>query len=123
MGGTFPLFLTGAHAVHNKMSYGAGSVGGLWIPGKSWKSAVESNGGRDFTKKAEAFVRSVDRMYPSSGELMWRNFLAGLFFGLGTSVGLSIVLAILTYLVSALSAYPWFRQVFNFIHIRKLLKQ
>lgn len=49
---------------------------------------------------------AVARVYPKTRVLIWRSFLQGLFVALGATVGLSIVIALLSFLLGNLSFIP-----------------
>lgn len=47
-----------------------------------------------------------EKVYRSKKEMMWSNFLGGIAWGLGITIGLSIVFAILDYLLHQISVIP-----------------
>lgn len=51
-------------------------------------------------------TRAIQVAYGSKKYLFWRSFLAGLFSGLGATIGVAIVLAAIAYLVRHLGGLP-----------------
>ena len=49
---------------------------------------------REMVKRLNYLINAMDKAYPPLRILMIRSFIQGIFVGLGTTVGLSIVLAI-----------------------------
>ena len=76
---------------------------------------------KEIIKKIEIFTQGIERVYPSTGRMLWRSFLQGLFFSLGTTIGLSIVLASLTFIFSQLSNIPSVKNILNRTHIEQIL--
>lgn len=60
----------------------------------------------EHTRKIEQLLRAIDRVYPSTRELLWKSFLRGLFTGLGATIGVSLVLGVLTFLFDQLELLP-----------------
>lgn len=54
-------------------------------------------------KKMEILTSAVEKVYPSAKMLMWRSFVQGIFVAVGLIVGLSIVLAILLFVLTQLT--------------------
>jgi formate/nitrite transporter FocA (FNT family) len=79
--------------------------------------------GKESVQKMEHFLQAVEDLYPSTKQLIWRSFLRGIFMGLGTTVGVSIVLALLTFLVSLLAYNPVFRDIIESLKLRDYLKR
>lgn len=71
-------------------------------------------------KKISMLVTAIDKIYPSTKKLIWRSFLHGLFIGLGTTVGVSIVLAIVTYTLSQLRLIPFLNSVIDEKSVEKI---
>jgi len=69
----------------------------------------------------EYLVQSFERIYPSTKQLIWRSFLQGIFVGLGTTIGVSIVLALLTYTISQLKLLPILKDIINQSQVEKIL--
>ncbi|GEM_PF-1108310 len=65
-----------------------------------------SDDDRATIQKLEILVQAVERVYPSMKGLMWRSFVQGIFVGLGTTVGLTIVFGTLTYALTQLKVVP-----------------
>lgn len=78
---------------------------------------------KEYARKAEHFLQAVEDMYPSTRQLIWRSFLRGIFMGLGTTVGVSIVLALLTFLITILAYNPVFRDIIESLKLREYLKR
>ena len=57
-------------------------------------------------KKLTLLIQALDSVYPSYKQLLFRSFLQGIFFGLGTTIGVSLIVAVLTYLISSLQIVP-----------------
>lgn len=57
-------------------------------------------------RKLALLIRALESVYPSYKQLLFRSFLQGIFFGLGTTIGVSLVVAVLTYLISSLQIIP-----------------
>lgn len=72
-------------------------------------------------KKVEALIRAAEKVYPSTKTLIWRSFLHGLFVALGTTVGLSIVFAVLTFIIAQLKLIPLLRDFVNTIKIEEVI--
>jgi hypothetical protein len=51
-------------------------------------------------KKLTLLLEAMEQAFPSTRQLIWRSFLRGIFIGLGTTLGASIVLAGITYILS-----------------------
>lgn len=78
-----------------------------------------SNDDRTTIKKIEILTKAVDKVYPSSGMLIWRSFLQGLFFSLGSIVGLIIILTIITIL---LTQFGFIQNIQSLFSSYKILK-
>lgn len=57
-------------------------------------------------KKVEILIDSVNRVYPTTKHLMFRSFIQGVFVGLGTTIGVAVVLGLLTFLIGQLNLIP-----------------
>lgn len=75
---------------------------------------------KEGNEKIDKLVQSLNKLYPSIKQLIWRSFLQGIFVGLGTTIGVSIVLAILTYTISQLKLIPVFKDIINQTHMEKV---
>lgn len=51
-------------------------------------------------------IRSIEKVYPSTGKMIWRSFLHGLFTALGATIGLAIVISIVTYIITKANFIP-----------------
>lgn len=76
---------------------------------------------KEVIKKIEIFTQGIERVYPSTRIMIWRSFLQGIFFSLGTTIGLSIVLASLTFIFSQLSTIPSIKNILDRTHIEEVL--
>ena len=54
----------------------------------------------------DQIVRSIERVYPSTAEMIFRSFLHGLFTALGATVGLALVVSLITYLITRVNFIP-----------------
>ncbi len=70
---------------------------------------------QELEKHLEALTRAIKTTYGTTRLLLWRSFLAGLFSGLGATLGVAIVLALLAYLIRHLGGLPvigdWLNQL------------
>lgn len=64
-------------------------------------------------KKIQILTQAVEKVYPTTKFLMWRSFVQGVFVALGTTVGLSIVLGVLTYIITTLKLVPGINQIID----------
>ena len=76
---------------------------------------------REVIRKIEILTQSVERVYPNTRQLIWRSFIQGLFIALGTTIGLSILLALLTFALSQLRLIPVLNNIIDQTHIDKVL--
>jgi hypothetical protein len=74
-------------------------------------------------KKIDRLIQAIDELYPSDRTLMWKSFLKGVFMGLGTTIGVSLVLALVTFVVSLLRNDPFMRSILDFLQIERLLRR
>lgn len=62
---------------------------------------------------------AVEKFYGSYWRLIWRSFVGGLFYGLGATIGLAIVLVIIGFILQSLGVLPiigeWFKDLNRFI--------
>jgi hypothetical protein len=72
-------------------------------------------------KKIDELVQALGKLYPSTRHLIWRSFLQGIFVGLGTTLGVSIVLAVLTYTISQLKLIPILKDIISQTNVEKVL--
>lgn len=78
-----------------------------------------SNDDKKTVKKIEILTKAVEKVYPSSGMLIWRSFLQGLFFSLGSIIGLVIILTIITIL---LTQFGFIQNIQSLFSSYKILK-
>jgi hypothetical protein len=76
---------------------------------------------KDQWGKLDKFIRAIDRVYPSTRELMGKSFLQGISFGLGATIGVSIILAVLTYMLNNLKQVPVFEQIITQTQLERVL--
>lgn len=76
---------------------------------------------REVIKKIEILTQAVERVYPSTRRMIWRSFLHGLFVALGTTMGLSIVLALVTFTVTQLRLVPGLDMLIDQTHLDQVL--
>lgn len=72
-------------------------------------------------KKIELLIQSIENIYPSTKELIWKSFLRGIFIGLGTTIGASIVIAALAYTISELKSVPVLKQIIIQTNVEEVL--
>jgi len=72
-------------------------------------------------RKIEKLIETIDKIYPSTRELIWKSFLRGVFVGLGTTIGASIVLALVTYTISQLKVIPIVKQIIIQTNVEDIL--
>ncbi len=78
---------------------------------------------KDLEKKLDILLSSVDRVYPRTRTLLVRSFLAGLFTAIGTTVGLSIVIALATFTLRQLKVIPPLQMIIQETQIEKFVPQ
>ena len=75
------------------------------------------------TSKLALFMNAIEDVYPSTRQLMWKSFLRGIFFGLGTTLGVSLVLALLTFILNLLAQFPGLHGVIDVTQIEQLIQK
>jgi hypothetical protein len=75
----------------------------------------------DYTKKATQLIEAIGKVYPSTPQLIWKSFLQGIFFGLGTTIGVSIILTILTFTLNKMKLIPVFDRIINQTRIERIV--
>ncbi|MBI4947983.1 hypothetical protein HY844_00265 [Candidatus Berkelbacteria bacterium] len=65
----------------------------------------------DDHEKIDQLVKAIDRAYGSKKRLMLRGFVWGLFSGLGATLGVAIVVALLTLFIQAFGGVPFIGSV------------
>ncbi len=76
----------------------------------------------DLAKRLDKLIAALERSYPSTRRLIWRSFLQGLFVGIGATIGLSILVALVTYLITAAKIIPLFEQFIQGAQLEQLLQ-
>jgi hypothetical protein len=65
----------------------------------------------------DRLVSAIDKAYHHPGPLVWRGFLVGLASGLGATIGVALVLALLGFILRELGGLPivgeWLQGVGN----------
>jgi hypothetical protein len=75
----------------------------------------------EYLKKIDRLSRAIEHMNPPMRQLISRSFVQGIFVALGTTVGLSIVLAILTFIITQLKFIPFVGDFVDKTNIEKYL--
>jgi len=57
----------------------------------------------------ERLIQALDRTYHHMGNLMWRNFIAGLMYAFGATIGFAIVLGAAAYILRGLGGVSVFK--------------
>lgn len=91
------------------------------MPIFSSKKNEFSDSDRNLMRKIEILTASVERIYPSTTKLMIRSFIQGVFFSLGTTIGLSILIGFLTFMFGQLQAIPAVDQILNETHLNEVV--
>jgi hypothetical protein len=76
----------------------------------------------DQFQKVDKLIQAIEGVYPSTKVLVWKSFLTGIFFGLGTTIGVSIVLAMLGFVITGLSELPFLREIILQMQIEDVLR-
>lgn len=76
---------------------------------------------RDTIRKIEILIQAVERVYPRTRVMIWRSFLHGVFVALGATIGLSIVFAVLTFLITQLKTVPVVNDIINETQIERVI--
>jgi hypothetical protein len=76
----------------------------------------------DQFQKVDKLIQAIEGVYPSTKVLVWKSFLRGIFFGLGTTIGVSIVLAMLGFVITGLSELPFLREIILQMQIEDVLR-
>ncbi len=76
---------------------------------------------RNLMRKIEILTASVERVYPSTTKLMFRSFIQGIFFSMGTTVGLSILIGLLTFMFGQLQSIPAVEDILNETNLNKII--
>jgi galactitol-specific phosphotransferase system IIC component len=54
---------------------------------------------KEVVKRLDYLIHAMDKAYPPVSHLIVRSFVQGVFIGLGTTVGLSIILSIIAFIL------------------------
>lgn len=76
---------------------------------------------KEITKKLDILISSIEKVYPSPKKLFIRSFLTGLFTALGATVGLSIVIALLTLALTYLKFLPFAGDIIENSQVEEVL--
>lgn len=76
---------------------------------------------RETIKKIEILTRAVEKVYPSMGSLIWRSFIHGLFLALGSTIGLSIILAVVAFLIAQFKFIPVVNDLIKNVRVEQML--
>lgn len=76
---------------------------------------------RALEKKLDFVFRSVERVYPTIPVLLMRSFLTGLFTAIGATVGLSMVVTIVTFTLQKLNVIPPLNFLINQTQIEEFI--
>ena len=90
---------------------------GVFTPKKQQLNEDE----QDLVKKVSILIQAVERVYPSTTKLMYRSFLSGIFFSLGTTLGLSLLLAITTFFLTQLQHIPVVDQLLDKTFVEEVI--
>ena len=74
-------------------------------------------------EKIDYFLSSLDKTYPSTRTLMWRSFMMGIFTALGATVGFSLVVALVTFILTQASIVPGINNIIQQTHLQELFPQ
>ena len=80
------------------------------------KESVVLHKEKEVEKRIDFLLHAIERTYPSLGRLMWRSFLQGLFVALGSTIGLTIFLALVTFVLNQLRFIPLINSLFIFFN-------
>ena len=58
-------------------------------------------------------MQKYQRIYNSRNKILFDNFLGGIAWGLGVTIGLSIVVTILGFIISQIDFLPFFGKLFS----------
>lgn len=72
----------------------------------------------DYERIGIAMEQVVTSGYSKKSRLIIANFFRGLFFGLGTTIGVSIVLALLVYVLTVFRDLPFIGNIFERVEQR-----
>lgn len=64
-------------------------------------------------KSINNLITAIDKAYHRPGQLAWRSFTSGLMSGLGATIGVAIVVAVLGILVRQFGGVPVIGQIFQ----------
>lgn len=76
---------------------------------------------KEFTKKAKLIFQAIDKIHPSYPKLIARSFVVGIFTGLGATIGASIVISLLAFLLTQLETVPFINTIIENSQIQEQL--
>lgn len=85
--------------------------------------ATDTKPDKELEKKIDALIGYFDRLYPSTRKMIWRSFLHGLFMGLGTTIGLSLLVALVTFILHQAKVMPLLEEMIDVIQIEQVFPQ
>lgn len=74
-------------------------------------------------QKLEHLSKAIERTVPPAHVLMSRSFIQGLFFALGTTVGVSIVLGLVTFIISELKLIPIISDIIKQMQVEQYIPE
>lgn len=57
-------------------------------------------------RRFNLLIRALEFAFPSYKNLIIRSFIQGIFFGLGTTIGVTLVVALATFFITSLKIIP-----------------
>jgi hypothetical protein len=77
----------------------------------------------DQFQKVDKLIQAIEGVYPSTKVLVWKSFLRGIFFRIRVRhYGVSIVLAMLGFVITGLSELPFLREIILQMQIEDVLR-
>lgn len=73
-------------------------------------------------KTLEHLLKAVDRVYHSPKQIAARSFLSGIFTGLGATVGVSIVIGLITFILNQLQLFPIIGEFIEQMRLERVLE-
>lgn len=61
---------------------------------------------RELEKHLQALTSAIQHTYGTTRALLWRSFLAGLLSGLGATIGVSVIIVLIGYLIRHFGGLP-----------------
>ncbi len=81
------------------------------------------NTNRQSLEKADQLIRAIEHVYPSNKVLIGKSFLRGIFFGLGTTIGATIILGIVGFVLSQLKTVPYIKQIIIQTNVDEVIRE